>query len=236
MMKFCGFVERSAEWALRAATTTAEDKLRNVHTQLNEEKARREAALAEADRASLALVDCESRLAAAERELRMLRGGGGRASAAYAHPRAGGVEVGEAGEQATERSLWDAAGDGSAAGGRVGGGGGDSALQAALRAREGELSVLSQRVAALERTRTNLSEELVKATEAAEAAEGATAAAAAAAADLAALRGRHASALELMGERDEQMEELKADLADSKQAYRDQVEMLLKQLEALQPK
>jgi chromosome segregation ATPase len=97
------------------------------------------------------------------------------------------------------------------------------------------LAALAQRVAGLEHTRSNLSEELVKAAAAADAAEEAGAAAAAAAAELAVLRQRHASALELMGERDEQMEELRQDLDESKAAYRDQVETLLKRLEALQP-
>jgi predicted nuclease with TOPRIM domain len=50
--------------------------------------------------------------------------------------------------------------------------------------------------------------------------------------ELKVLRVRHASALELMGERDEEVEELRADLAEIKQMYRDQVEMLINQLTA----
>lgn len=47
-----------------------------------------------------------------------------------------------------------------------------------------------------------------------------------------ALQRRHASALELMGERDEQVDELKADLLDVKGAYRDQIDLMCQQLEA----
>ena len=48
--------------------------------------------------------------------------------------------------------------------------------------------------------------------------------------ELEALRRRHASALELMGERDEQVEELRADLADVKEMYREQIDMLVRQV------
>ena len=40
------------------------------------------------------------------------------------------------------------------------------------------------------------------------------------------LEKRYASALELMGERDEQVEELQADLEDVKQMYREQINLL----------
>lgn len=49
-------------------------------------------------------------------------------------------------------------------------------------------------------------------------------------AELEALRKRHSSALELMGERDEQVEELRADLADVKQMYREQIDLLVNQV------
>lgn len=47
-----------------------------------------------------------------------------------------------------------------------------------------------------------------------------------------ALQRRHASALELMGERDEQVDELKADLLDVKGVLRDQTDLMCQQLEA----
>jgi prefoldin subunit 5 len=52
-------------------------------------------------------------------------------------------------------------------------------------------------------------------------------------AELESLRRRHTSALELMGERDEEVEELRADLSDVKQMYREQIDMLVSQIERL---
>lgn len=44
------------------------------------------------------------------------------------------------------------------------------------------------------------------------------------------LQQRYAAAVELLGERDEQLEELAADLADVKQLYKQQIEALVAQL------
>ncbi|THG23081.1 hypothetical protein TEA_019911 [Camellia sinensis var. sinensis] len=49
-------------------------------------------------------------------------------------------------------------------------------------------------------------------------------------AELEALRRRHSAALELMGERDEELEELRADIVDLKEMYREQVNMLVNKL------
>ncbi|KAL0415217.1 UNVERIFIED_CONTAM: Golgin candidate 5 [Sesamum latifolium] len=46
-------------------------------------------------------------------------------------------------------------------------------------------------------------------------------------AELEALRRRHSAALELMGERDEELEELRADIVDLKEMYREQVNLLV---------
>ncbi len=46
------------------------------------------------------------------------------------------------------------------------------------------------------------------------------------------LSARYAAAIELVGERDEQMEELRADLMDVKHLYKDQIEYLVGQLAA----
>jgi hypothetical protein len=51
-------------------------------------------------------------------------------------------------------------------------------------------------------------------------------------AELHALASRYAAAVELLGERDEQLEELAADLADVKQLYKSQIEALVAQLAA----
>jgi TATA element modulatory factor len=48
------------------------------------------------------------------------------------------------------------------------------------------------------------------------------------------LERRHSTALELMGEKDEQLEELRADFNDLKQLYRVQVSELLGRLEKQQ--
>ncbi len=47
------------------------------------------------------------------------------------------------------------------------------------------------------------------------------------------LRARHEKLLELMGERDEQVEELKADIQDMRQLYRTQIDSLVNEIEAL---
>jgi F0F1-type ATP synthase delta subunit len=44
------------------------------------------------------------------------------------------------------------------------------------------------------------------------------------------LEQRYAAAVELLGERDEQLEEMAADLADVKQLYKQQIEALVVQL------
>jgi len=46
------------------------------------------------------------------------------------------------------------------------------------------------------------------------------------------LEARYAAAVELLGERDEQLEEMAADLADVKQLYKQQIEALVAQLAA----
>jgi hypothetical protein len=44
---------------------------------------------------------------------------------------------------------------------------------------------------------------------------------------------RYTAAVELLGERDEKLEELKADLQDVKELYKDQIEFMVAQLTAL---
>ncbi|KAF6253633.1 TATA element modulatory factor 1 TATA binding protein [Scenedesmus sp. NREL 46B-D3] len=102
-------------------------------------------------------------------------------------------------------------------------------LRAALRQKAGECAALEGRLHELEATRDQLAGELVAATHAAEKATDAVR-------DLPKLRqayqelqARYAAAVELVGERDEQLEELANDLEDVKQVYRQQIETLLAQ-------
>lgn len=106
-------------------------------------------------------------------------------------------------------------------------------LEAFLSQKEGEIASYTSRLASLESTRNALAEELVKATTQCEKFRSEAASLSHLRSELESLRRRHASALELMGERDEQVEELKADLADVKQMYREQIDMLVNQIEQL---
>eukprot|EP00250_Pteridium_aquilinum_P007166 c16947_g1_i1 orf=995-3871(-) len=106
-------------------------------------------------------------------------------------------------------------------------------LEAFLSQKEGEIALYTSRLTSLESTRNALAEELVKATTECEKFRTEAASLAGLRSELDSLRRRHASALELMGERDEQVEELKADLADVKQMYREQIDMLVNQIEQL---
>lgn len=106
-------------------------------------------------------------------------------------------------------------------------------LETTLRQKDGELSSYMARLASLESIRDSLAEELVKMTNESEKLRMEVATLPGLKAELEALRRRHTSALELMGERDEELEELRADIADVKQMYREQVDMLVSQIEKL---
>jgi chromosome segregation ATPase len=51
--------------------------------------------------------------------------------------------------------------------------------------------------------------------------------------ELTLLKDRHRAALEMLGEKTEEVQELRADIVDVKEAYRDQINDLLSQLEKL---
>lgn len=104
-------------------------------------------------------------------------------------------------------------------------------VEAMMRHKDGELAGYAARVASLEATRDSLAEELVSTTQQCEQFRNESLSLPSLRAELEALRRRHSSALELMGERDEQVEELKADLADVKQMYREQIDLLVNQIE-----
>uniref|UniRef100_A0A0D3CVI1 Major facilitator superfamily (MFS) profile domain-containing protein n=1 Tax=Brassica oleracea var. oleracea TaxID=109376 RepID=A0A0D3CVI1_BRAOL len=102
-----------------------------------------------------------------------------------------------------------------------------SAYEATLRQKEGELASYMSRLASMESIRDSLAEELVKMTAECEKLRGEADRVPGIKAELEALRQRHAAALELMGERDEELEELRADIVDLKEMYKEQVNMLV---------
>ncbi|WVZ99577.1 hypothetical protein U9M48_044848 [Paspalum notatum var. saurae] len=104
-----------------------------------------------------------------------------------------------------------------------------SAFESALRQKDGELASYMSRLASLESIRNSLAEELVKMTEQCEKLRTEAAAVPGLRAELEALKQRHFQALELMGERDEELEELRNDIVDLKEMYREQVDLLVSQ-------
>ncbi|KAG5537712.1 hypothetical protein RHGRI_024984 [Rhododendron griersonianum] len=108
-----------------------------------------------------------------------------------------------------------------------------SSFEAALRQKEGELASYMSRLASLESIRDSLAEELVKMTEQCEKLRAEASVLPGIRAELEALRRRHSAALELMGERDEELEELRADIVDLKEMYREQVNLLVNKIQGL---
>ncbi|CAA7025784.1 unnamed protein product [Microthlaspi erraticum] len=106
-----------------------------------------------------------------------------------------------------------------------------SAYEATLRQKEGELASYMSRLASMESIRDSLAEELVKMTAECEKLRVEADRVPGIKAELEALRQRHAAALELMGERDEELEELRADIVDLKEMYREQVNMLVNKIQ-----
>ncbi|KAL6559898.1 Golgin candidate 5 [Orobanche gracilis] len=133
-----------------------------------------------------------------------------------------------------------------------------STYEAALRQKEGEFASYMSRLASMDSIRDSLAEELVKMTAQHSlndfffydmrpsvvsmnilnivqceklGAEAATLPGIRA--ELEALRRRHSAALELMGERDEELEELRADIVDLKEMYREQVNLLVNKIQRL---
>ncbi|XP_038717988.1 golgin candidate 5-like isoform X2 [Tripterygium wilfordii] len=106
-----------------------------------------------------------------------------------------------------------------------------STFEATLRQKEGELASYMSRLASLESIRDSLAEELVKMTAQCEKLQAEATMLPGVRAELESLRRRHSAALELMGERDEELEELRADIVDLKEMYREQVNMLVNQIQ-----
>ncbi|XP_020106216.1 golgin candidate 5 [Ananas comosus] len=108
-----------------------------------------------------------------------------------------------------------------------------NAFEAALRQKDGELQSYMSRLASLESIRNSLAEDLVKMTEKYEKLKVEAAVLPRLRDELDALRRRHSAALELMGERDEELEELRADIVDLKEMYREQVSLLVNKMQML---
>ncbi|XP_017606753.1 golgin candidate 5 isoform X1 [Gossypium arboreum] len=108
-----------------------------------------------------------------------------------------------------------------------------SAFESALRQKEGELASYMSRLTSLESIRDSLSEELVKMTAQCEKLKAEAATLPGIRTELEALRQRHSAALELMGERDEELEELRADIVDLKEMYREQVNLLVNKIQRM---
>ncbi|GJV36882.1 golgin candidate 5 [Tanacetum coccineum] len=106
-----------------------------------------------------------------------------------------------------------------------------NAYEAALRQKEGELASYMSRLASMESIRDSLAEELVKMTAECEKLRSEVSQLPSMKAELDALRQRHSAALELMGERDEELEELRADIVDLKEMYREQVNILVNKIQ-----
>ncbi|KAK7261807.1 hypothetical protein RIF29_28127 [Crotalaria pallida] len=108
-----------------------------------------------------------------------------------------------------------------------------SSFEAALRQKEGELASYMSRLASLESIRDSLAEELVQMTEQCEKLRAEATLLPGLRSELEALRRRHSAALELMGERDEELEELRADIVDLKEMYREQVNLLVNKIQVM---
>ncbi|XP_023007438.1 golgin candidate 5-like [Cucurbita maxima] len=108
-----------------------------------------------------------------------------------------------------------------------------SSFEAALRQKEGELTSYVSRLKSIEMIRDSLAEELVKLTSQSEKLRAEAGMLPGIRAELEALRRRHTAALELMGERDEELEELRADIVDLKEMYREQVNLLVNKIQVM---
>ncbi|KAF8939796.1 hypothetical protein BGZ47_008035 [Haplosporangium gracile] len=123
----------------------------------------------------------------------------------------------------------------------LGGGSSSSAGQAVamerlntmVRQLEGQVTFLAEQVRSANRNKDELSDELVRVTMELEELQGAAAKVPNLEQELTLLKDRHRAALEMLGEKTEEVQELRADILDVKEAYRDQINELLAQLETL---
>ncbi|KAI0558930.1 TATA element modulatory factor 1 TATA binding [Gracilaria domingensis] len=104
-------------------------------------------------------------------------------------------------------------------------------LKLSLRKRDGEVAALQSRLKRKETATETLAEDVVKLTGEVETLKKDRGDTPALRAELAELQKRHTALLELLGEREERITELDADLADVKQMYKEQITELLLKLE-----
>ena len=109
------------------------------------------------------------------------------------------------------------------------------ALRAALRMKQTEFAALNEQVRELKLTRDQLAEELVKATQKSDQAAEALGAVSSLREEVEASQAKYIAAVELLGEKDEVLEELRADLEDVKNLYKDQIEYLVNAVVASTP-
>ncbi|KAF9918410.1 hypothetical protein FBU30_000219 [Linnemannia zychae] len=106
-------------------------------------------------------------------------------------------------------------------------------LNTLVRQMEGQVTFLTEQVRSANRNKDELSDELVKVTMELEGLQNAASKVPNLEQELNLLKERHRAALEMLGEKTEEVQELKADILDVKEAYRDQINDLLSQLEKL---
>ncbi|KAG0321805.1 hypothetical protein BG000_003098 [Podila horticola] len=104
-------------------------------------------------------------------------------------------------------------------------------LNTMVRQLEGQVTFLTEQVRTTNRNKDELSDELVKVTMELEELQSLAAKVPGLEQELHLLQERHKAALEMLGERTEEVQELRADIIDVKDAYRDQINELLSQLE-----
>ena len=109
------------------------------------------------------------------------------------------------------------------------------ALRAALRMKQTEFAALNEQVRELKLTRDQLAEELVKATHKSDQAAEALDTVSSLREEVEASQAKYIAAVELLGEKDEVLEELRADLEDVKNLYKDQIEYLVNAVVASTP-
>ncbi|KAG0020036.1 hypothetical protein BGZ81_009509 [Podila clonocystis] len=104
-------------------------------------------------------------------------------------------------------------------------------LNTMVRQLEGQVTFLTEQVRTTNKNKDELSDELVKVTMELEELQSLAAKVPGLEQELHLLQERHKAALEMLGERTEEVQELRADIVDVKEAYRDQISELLSQLE-----
>ncbi|KAF9356602.1 hypothetical protein BGX34_009851 [Mortierella sp. NVP85] len=105
-------------------------------------------------------------------------------------------------------------------------------LNSVVRQLEGQVTFLTEQVRSANKNKDELSDELVRVTMELEDMQKQTSRVSGVEQELSLLQQRHRAALEMLGEKTEEVQELRADLQDVKQAYRDQINDLLARLES----